>query len=404
LISKEQINEWLEEIQTRPSSAQHIVKIIGMRLQELTAQNEALLEENIALRTGNQVEEYKRQIAHLGYQLELLKRQFNRRLSQVELDAVLDQTDRNNDRDIFPLGSKYCILVYGENGRILSLKLDQEKIHDGMIIGRIEDSQNIQNAHPRMLVVPVTEELIWLFSSGRVATLPVASLINIEEESENDNLLQSRKNHEPLAGEELVCLAPIAQIAMSDFIVQVSRRAAFKKIDISMLDTILSKRYIGSGVRSKVDRSFSLNLTQKDDYLITISWQGYLKSLSIADAQVSVDRLMTLDERDYLVATFVCKFKQPLMVVTPSGKIISRVIDDEMKEKTGKSKGYALLSTKRREMGVKVIGAAAVQENTKWMLTLDLKGIIRAYDIGKIGASGLVDTDTELIAFDLVLE
>jgi hypothetical protein len=46
------------------------------RLRELTERNEELLAENIALENGTRVDEYRKQIAHLEYQLDLLKRRF----------------------------------------------------------------------------------------------------------------------------------------------------------------------------------------------------------------------------------------------------------------------------------------------------------------------------------------
>ena len=68
------IDEWIKEAETRPESAALIVKLIAKRLRELTERNEELLTENIALQKGTRVEEYQKRIAHLEYQLDLLKR------------------------------------------------------------------------------------------------------------------------------------------------------------------------------------------------------------------------------------------------------------------------------------------------------------------------------------------
>src|SRR5215208_7739329 len=70
------IDEWMKEAEARPESAVAIVKLIARRLRELTERNEELLAENIALQSGTRVEEYQKRIAHLEYQLELLKRRF----------------------------------------------------------------------------------------------------------------------------------------------------------------------------------------------------------------------------------------------------------------------------------------------------------------------------------------
>src|SRR6266508_5712313 len=70
------IDEWMKEAEERPESAVTIVKLVARRLRELTDRNEALLAENIALQNGTRVEEYQKRIAHLEYQLDLLKRRF----------------------------------------------------------------------------------------------------------------------------------------------------------------------------------------------------------------------------------------------------------------------------------------------------------------------------------------
>ena len=70
------IDEWMKEAETRPESAVTIVRLVARRMVELTARNEELLTENIALQNGTRVEEYQKRIAHLEYQLDLLKRRF----------------------------------------------------------------------------------------------------------------------------------------------------------------------------------------------------------------------------------------------------------------------------------------------------------------------------------------
>src|SRR5512147_2343947 len=68
------IDEWMKEVEDRPESAVTIVRLVVRRLRELSERNEELLAENIALQNGSRVEEYQKRIAHLEYQLDLLKR------------------------------------------------------------------------------------------------------------------------------------------------------------------------------------------------------------------------------------------------------------------------------------------------------------------------------------------
>ena len=85
MITPEKIEEWIKEAEQRPSSAPLIIQFIANRLRDLAGRNEELLAENIALLTGKRVEEYQQRIAHLEYQLELLKRQLKGELSEADL-------------------------------------------------------------------------------------------------------------------------------------------------------------------------------------------------------------------------------------------------------------------------------------------------------------------------------
>ena len=70
------IDEWIQEVEARPGSAVAILKLIAGRLRDLSTRNEELLAENISLQDGSRVEDYKRRIAHLEFQLDLLKRRY----------------------------------------------------------------------------------------------------------------------------------------------------------------------------------------------------------------------------------------------------------------------------------------------------------------------------------------
>ena len=100
------IDEWMKEAETRPESAVTIVRLVSKRMVELTARNEELLAENIALQNGTRVEEYQKRIAHLEYQLDLLKRRFGS--EGVELAELPTQS---------AAASTLSLLVYNAYGR-----------------------------------------------------------------------------------------------------------------------------------------------------------------------------------------------------------------------------------------------------------------------------------------------
>ena len=70
MITPEQIEEWIRELEDRPHSGAKLIRSIGNRLRELDAWNQELLADNIALRSEHRVEEYEQRIASLEYQLE----------------------------------------------------------------------------------------------------------------------------------------------------------------------------------------------------------------------------------------------------------------------------------------------------------------------------------------------
>src|SRR5512139_823122 len=117
------IDEWMKEAEARPESAVTIVKLIARRLRELTERNEELLSENIALQNGTRVEEYQKRIAHLEYQLDLLKRRFGADESLLaELPTGSAET------------STLSLLVYNTYGRIFRIELDKEIATPGRIV------------------------------------------------------------------------------------------------------------------------------------------------------------------------------------------------------------------------------------------------------------------------------
>ena len=75
MFTPEKIEEWIQEVKERPASAELIIQFIANRLHDLSEWNEELRTENLELRSGARVDKYERQIAYLGYQLEMIKRQ-----------------------------------------------------------------------------------------------------------------------------------------------------------------------------------------------------------------------------------------------------------------------------------------------------------------------------------------
>ena len=127
--------------------------------------DEELLAENIALQNGTHVEEYQKRIAHLEYQLDLLKRRFGS--EGLELAELPTQS---------AAASTLSLLVYNAYGRILRVDLTS----DLEALGRIGDETLQTSEQPRLLVVPSNEEVTLLFTLGRVSTCAVEDISTVE--------------------------------------------------------------------------------------------------------------------------------------------------------------------------------------------------------------------------------
>ena len=202
------IDEWMKEAETRPESAVTIVKLVAKRLRELTERNEELLTENIALQNGTRVEDYQKRIAHLEYQLDLLKRRFG-----ADESLLADLPGASVE------ASTLSLLAYNNYGRVLRIEIDATT----QTPGRINDETLHTSEQPRLLAIQSNEEVLLLFTSGRVSTCPVSNIAVVESGGTwtwNEAALPD----EPRAGEFLVCIMPISQLPLSEFFLQVSRR------------------------------------------------------------------------------------------------------------------------------------------------------------------------------------
>ena len=155
----DKIDEWIKEAETRPASALLILKLVADRLRDLTERNEQLLAENIALQDGTRVQDLQKRIAHLEYQLELLKRRLGGDPAALLEEAPADKAPPT-------------LLLYNAHGRILRLDLPQ----GGTDLGRLDDDLHVGGELPRLLSLPAHAELLLLFTSGRVSTLAVADI------------------------------------------------------------------------------------------------------------------------------------------------------------------------------------------------------------------------------------
>ena len=371
------IDEWMKEAEERPASAVAIVKLVANRLRELTERNEELLAENIALENGTRVDEYRKQIAHLEYQLDLLKRRFGvNDLSSVELPATAAVED-----------STLSILIYNARGRVFRLELDEDTKEIGQITGDVVGNDE----PPRILALPSNEEICLLFTSGRIETYPVSNIPTVELgnkwEWENAALPD-----EPRAGELLACIAPFSHLPLSDFFLQISRRGCAKKNMTSMAQSILGNHYIGKGALQKSDQPFDLMLCREQDIAIFVTYEGKVIALDVDDLSYAIEERIRLSATDYVIASFIARPESQLLCVTQTGKVIQRESKSIEASKSSTAKGQALIPPSRLGQGVRFMGAATVQDGDQ-VVVLDATGRLRSLEAESMTGAGSIEAE-----------
>jgi DNA gyrase/topoisomerase IV subunit A len=370
------IDEWMKEAEERPQSAVTIVRLIARRLRELTERDEELLAENIALQNGTRVEEYQKRIAHLEYQLDLMKRRFGvEEGSLVELPAHLAEPTALN------------LLLYNAHGRIFRLEINSQVKE----LGRIASDMSTDQEPPRLLAVPSKEDVLLLFTSGRIDTYSVNDIPTVELGGAWD-WNQAALPNEPRAGEMLACIAPFSHLPLSDFFLQVSRRGCVKKTMTSMAQSILGNHYIGKGALQKSDQPFNLMLSHKKDHAAFVTYEGKVIGFDVDELSYATEERIRLSATDYVIASFSISGGTNLLCVTQTGKVIQRESQSIELSKSSTAKGQALIPPSRLEQGVRFMGAAAVKDSDS-VIVLDATGGLRLFEAGSMIGAGSIEAD-----------
>ena len=251
-----------------------------------------------------------------------------------------------------------------------------------------------------------SDELLFLFTSGRIATLPLSSIQG--EASWLDGVNPDQPSSitwesaaipaPPRTSETLACIVPISDLSLADFFVQVSRRGYVKKIRIGMADGILQNRYIGMGIHKPPDRTFDLLLFQSSDRIALVSWEGSLVIHEVKDLPVSLGQAQRLTSTDHLVRMLNVETDKSLMVMTNIGKIIHLSKERLQPTETIPAKGNTLFSARRKDEGVRVVDAICVTDKD-FGCVLGKSGTLSVVSIARLSDSGKVDAESEILAF-----
>jgi DNA gyrase/topoisomerase IV subunit A len=376
MITSDKIDEWIKEAEQRPGSAMTILKLIAGRLRDLSERNEELLNENIALQDGSRVEEYQKRIAHLEYQLDLLKR------------SGVTTPDGGQPVDV---SQAICLLAYNSHGRILRFELAADTTLPSIDINPDQDP-------PRLLAISPQEDVLLLFTTGRIATCPVVHIPPVEGHDAWD---QGALPDEPHAGEQLACLLPVARLPLADYFVQASRKGCIKKTMTSMAQTVLTNHYLGRGTLQKADQPFETLLCQKGDTLALVSSEGRVMRLDVDALPYAAEERIRLGIGDHLVASFAIRPEHSLLCVTQAGKLLVREVDSLDPPKSHLAQGQALISPERLERGIRFVGALAVKEDDR-VAVLNAGGTLSLHTPGELAGAGSVRSEEPVLSIGLI--
>jgi DNA gyrase/topoisomerase IV subunit A len=388
VFNPDKIEEWIQEIKERPASAELIIQFIASRLRDLSERNETLRVENLELRSGARVDEYERQIAYLEYQLELLKRQVS---GEVDWEALEDTVPK-------PAVESLNLIVYGPLGRILRWEFETSDLQEGRTICQLRGIQTMEPEPPRSLIASSTEELMLIFTSGRIVTLPIAALPFSQESDSEFDWDAVPIPEEPKIGETLACVAPISALALADFYLQTSRRGYIKKIRKALAPTIMENKYIGTGVKVEADQTLSLMMGNEGERIVLVSFEGYIQCITEEMLPYAIVEAMRLGKSDHLVAVFPACEEKAIIAMTQVGKVIHRETESLETATDLQRKGRMLFSTARRESGVRVVGAGAVDQDS-WCLALHEDGQLTTHTAAKLVGTGSMSASSEIIDF-----
>ena len=138
-----------------------------------------------------------------------------------------------------------------------------------------------------------------------------------------------------------------------------------KKIKMSAFTSHLGEDYIGTGVKLPADKTCGLTFANKDDLFVMVSQEGYIFSMQAERLPTAIEEVIRLGITDHIVSSFMVNREPSILFITQNGKAVHREASWLEQANSFKSKGQAILSKERREAGIRIVGAAPVDE-TDW--------------------------------------
>ena len=184
-----------------------------------------------------------------------LKRQGFALDPKISVDEDKDKPSHDDTK------AKIKLLIYDSTSRVVCLDYSPDHHLNFGEIGQLSNIDNIQPETFRIVAASPNEELLFVFSSGRVATIGIEKISLAQAQLSTDEPFVKRiiswDNAEiPLdtnGGEILSCISSFSQLPFSDYFFLISRRGFSKKSApawLAQLSRIIT-----------LEPAFNLNLT-----------------------------------------------------------------------------------------------------------------------------------------------
>jgi hypothetical protein len=174
-----------------------------------------------------------------------------------------------------------------------------------------------------------------------------------------------------------------------------------KRIPGNYVEGYLAANFIGTGVVQKADKTCGLALCAKGERFIMASYEGALLGIETERLSFNIEEALRLKPGDFILTAFSAGENSSLLLVTQTGKAIHRESSWLESATSLKTQGQAIISPERHAKGVRLAGAAAVDEGD-WAAAVASDGSLYLYRVADLFSKGvLIDgqEEAEILSF-----
>ena len=397
MISRSRIEDWIRQVEAAPAAAPAILRLITERMIELDETNEKLRIENLSLSSGERVKEYQKTIADLEFQLDLLKRQ---------VGSGSQETSPGSSSSGLPQPSAPALpdlLLFNEKGQVLRFALNPADLKHGALVSKLNGSPVGEGNYFELLAVRPSDQLLFIYSSGRTVTRPVEQILAVDN---RQVAWQGAHLEEPRPLEELVAVIPVTRMTWFDQCIQISRFSYAKQFDMKYFKNFISNNNVGRGTKLHYDRLFNLTLCRREDLYVVATRSGSVMSTVASSAPLLLEEIIHFKVGDYVVAAFTQGEEQSLVAVSTDGLVYSQPPPGKVTtlegSKASLDRRLRSIFPPRQAGNERTLAGAAAAGAADWGILFREDGTLTAFQVSQATAKGAAaggDRSTRVLAF-----